>query len=148
MAAGVLAGLAGTAAMTASYGLERRLRSSGGGPLDYDDSTVPSHAAMVVLRIHTLSERRQRQLGFLVHWGYGSLMGAPRVALRRRMSPATADAVYWVGLMVMTGTLFPLLGDTPPPWRWKPGVIATSLVQHGVYAVATGAAADALGGRV
>jgi hypothetical protein len=140
---GVLAGLAGTAVMTASYGVERRLRRSHGGPLDYDDSVVPSHAAMVVLRIHTLDEPYQHALGFAVHWGYGSLMGYPRRLLGRRFSPRTATAVYWTGLTVMVGLLFPLLGDTPPPWKWKPDVLATSLFQHAVYAVVVGLAADA-----
>ncbi|HET9077918.1 MAG TPA: hypothetical protein VFN68_13370 [Acidimicrobiales bacterium] len=141
---GFTAGLAATAAMTASYGIERRLRHSGGGPLDYDDSTVPSHAAMVVLGIHRLDRRRQRQLGFLVHWGYGSAMGWVRTLLGDRMPPAAADGLYWAGLMAMAGTLFPLLGDTPPPWRWKPDVLATSLFQHGVYAVVAGAVSDRL----
>lgn len=130
--------------MTASYGVERRLRHSGGGPLDYDDSTVPSHAAMVVLGLHHLDQRQQRRLGFLVHWGYGSLMGWVRDLLGSRMAPVPATGAYWAGLMVMAGTLFPLLGDTPPPWRWKPDVLATSLAQHGVYAVVAGAVADRL----
>ena len=140
---GVAAGFVGTAAMTASYGVERRLRHSHGGPLDYDDSTVPSHAAMVVLGIRHLDEHHQRQLGFLVHWGYGSLMGTVRVPLGRRLGPAKATAAYWAGLMAMTGALFPLLGGTPPPWRWKRDVLATSLVQHAVYALAVGAVVDA-----
>lgn len=144
-AQGLLAGVLGTAAMTTSYGLERRLRSTHGGPLDYDDSTVPSHAAMVVLRIHTLDARRQHQLGALVHWGYGSAMGIARAALGRRLAPRNATTAYWVGLMAMTGVLFPLLGDTPPPWRWRPDVVGTSLVQHAVYAAAVGAVVDATG---
>jgi hypothetical protein len=139
---GFLSGFAATAAMSVSYGVERRLRRSGGGPLDYDDSTVPSHAAMVVLGIHHLDQHRQRQLGFLVHWGYGSAMGWVRTVMGDRMSPAAATGLYWGGLMVMAGTLFPLLGDTPPPWRWKPDVLATSLVQHGVYAVVAGVVSD------
>jgi hypothetical protein len=145
VARGVVAGFAGTAAMTASYGLERRLRdgTGQGGPLDYDDSTVPTHAAMVVLRIQHLDEANQKRLGFLVHWGYGSLMGVPRVLLGRREAPAAATAWYWAGLMVMTGALFPLLGGTPPPWKWKGDVAATSLVQHAVYATVTGLVVDA-----
>ena len=143
---GVAAGFAATAAMTASYGLERRLRHSGGGPLDYDDSMVPSHAAMVVLRIHQLDERRQRQLGFLVHWGYGSAMGWVRDVMGRRMPPAQATGLYWGGLMVMAGTLFPVLGGTPPPWKWKPDVLATSMGQHLVYAVVAGLVSDGMRG--
>jgi hypothetical protein len=141
---GVVAGFAGTAAMTTTYAIERRLRHSHGGPLDYDDSAVPSHAAMVVLGIHRLDERRQKQLGFLVHWGYGSAMGVGRELLGRRLAPAAATGTYWGGLMVMAGTLFPLVGDTPPPWRWKPDVLATSTFQHGVYAVVAGLVSDRL----
>lgn len=142
--AGLLAGLAATAAMTASYGAERRLRRTGGGPLDYDDSTVPSHAAMVVLGIRRLDERDRRRLAFLVHWGYGSLMGWPRLMMGRRTRPVAATGLYWAGLMVMAGTLFPALGGTPPPWRWRRDVLATSMFQHAVYAVVAGVAADRL----
>ncbi|HET9690533.1 MAG TPA: hypothetical protein VFP61_05235 [Acidimicrobiales bacterium] len=141
-AQGLLAGLVGTAVMTASYGVERRLRGSTGGPLDYDDSTVPSHAAMVVLRIDHLGDVGQRRLGALVHWGYGSAMGMVRVLLGRRLRPRDATATYWAGLMAMTGALFPLLGGTPPPWRWRGSVVATSLVQHAVYAATVGAVVD------
>ena len=141
---GLVAGFAATAAMTASYGLERRLRHSDGGPLDYDDSMVPSHAAMAVLGIRHLDERRQKQLGFAVHWGYGSAMGWVRDLMGCRMGPPEATTAYWAGLMVMAGTLFPLLGDTPPPWRWKPDVLATSAGQHAVYAVVAGAVSDRL----
>lgn len=141
---GAVAGLAATAAMTASYGVERRLRRTGGGPLDYDDSTVPTHAAMVVLGIRWLDERNQRRLGFLVHWGYGSAMGWPRLVMGRRMPPAAATGLYFAALMVMAGILFPVLGGTPPPWRWKRDVLATSLAQHLVYAVVAGQVADRL----
>ncbi len=142
-ARGGAGGLAGTAAMTATYALERRLRRSHGGPLDYDDSATPAHAAMVVLRLHRLGPRQERELGDLVHWGYGSAMGIPREVLGRYLSPRRATLVYWTGLMVMTGTLFPVLGGTPPPWRWKPDVVLTSMVQHAVYAACVGAAVDA-----
>jgi hypothetical protein len=97
----------------------------------------------VVLRIQSLDERHQRELGWLVHWGYGSAMGIGRELLARRLSPAQATLVYWAGLMVMTGTLFPLLGGTPPPWRWKRDVLLTSIVQHGVYALTVGVVVDA-----
>ena len=33
-------------------------------------------------------------------------------------------------LMTATFSLFPLLGRTPPPWRWKRDVLATSLGTH------------------
>jgi hypothetical protein len=38
--------------------------------------------------------------------------------------------------MSATLTLFPLLGRTPPPWRWPKDVMATSLATHVAYVVA------------
>ena len=35
--------------------------------------------------------------------------------------------------MSATLTLFPLLGRTPPPWRWQPDVLATSFGTHVAY---------------
>lgn len=35
--------------------------------------------------------------------------------------------------MSATLTLFPVLGRTPPPWRWLPDVIATSIGTHAAY---------------
>jgi hypothetical protein len=35
--------------------------------------------------------------------------------------------------MSATLILFPLLGRTPPPWRWPASVIATSLGTHAAY---------------
>jgi len=53
---------------------------------------------------------------------------------RRRCRPVAATTGYWAGLMVMACVLFPALGDTPPSWRWRGDVIATSAAQHLVYA--------------
>jgi uncharacterized membrane protein YagU involved in acid resistance len=44
--------------------------------------------------------------------------------------------------MTATFSLFPLLGRTPPPWRWPRDVMATSIGTHFVY-VATVAVVDA-----
>jgi hypothetical protein len=147
LARGVAAGFAGTTVMTATYALEHRIRRSVQGPLDYDDGTVPVTAAMRVLGIRELDEGKRRALGLLVHWGYGSLVGAARLAIGDRWGPVGGTAAYYGGLMVMAGTLFPLLGDTPPPWRWDPDVLATSCVQHAVYAVVVSAAAAELAPR-
>jgi hypothetical protein len=35
--------------------------------------------------------------------------------------------------MTATFSLFPLLGRTPPPWRWPPDVIVTCLGTHAAY---------------
>ena len=55
----VIAGAAGTATMTLAYGLERRLRHSG-GPLDYDDSLVPGQIVAGILRLPRVTGREER----------------------------------------------------------------------------------------
>ena len=55
--------------------------------------------------------------------------------------------MYWCGMMVMACAMFPILGDTPPPWRWRNDVIVTSAVQHLVYAATTTAILSALARR-
>jgi len=40
-----------------------------------------------------------------------------------------------------------VLGVADVPWRWSPGGLATDLLDKGVYALATGAAFDALADR-
>jgi uncharacterized membrane protein YagU involved in acid resistance len=138
---GVLAGLVSTTAMNLGYWAERRIRRNVHGPLDYDDSNVPTLVAAKILRpiVSTadLSDEASFRLGLAVHWGYGSLFGLAAVPLNRRFRPATATAVYWGGMMVMACVMFPALGDTPPPWRWRSDVIVTSVFQHLVYAGTT-----------
>ena len=46
--------------------------------------------------------------------------------------------------MTATLTLFPLLGRTPPPWRWPPDMLATSLGTHAAYVAAVAAVDDAV----
>jgi hypothetical protein len=131
---GLLAGLAATTAMNLGYWAERRIRRNVEGPLDYDDTNVPALIAAKFLRQSDLGDDASFRLGLVVHWGYGSLFGLGAVPLNRRFGPAGATAVYWGGMMAMACVMFPVLGDTPPPWRWRNDVIVTSAFQHLVYA--------------
>jgi hypothetical protein len=131
---GVVAGLAATTAMNLGYWTERRIRRNVDGPLDYDDTNVPALIAAKVLRQSDLSDDASFRLGLAVHWGYGSLFGLAAVPLNRRFGPAGATAIYWGGMMAMACGMFPVLGGTPPPWRWRNDVIVTSALQHLVYA--------------
>ena len=47
--------------------------------------------------------------------------------------PAAAIA-FFLACQGMAWTLFPLLGDTPPPWRWRRSLLVTSVAQHALYA--------------
>jgi hypothetical protein len=140
----VIAGAAGTAAMTLAYGLERRLRPRDDRPLDYDDSLVPGEIVASVLRLSDVSTREEQELGTALRWGYGSAFGIYHGLLRRRLGEPWASLIFGATLMSATFTLFPVLGRTPPPWRWSADVLATSLATHAAY-VTTVALVDDVG---
>lgn len=140
----VLAGSAGTAAMSGAYAIERRLRSKR-GPLDYDDSLVPGQIVASIMHLPAVTPREDRDLGLLLRWGYGSAFGIWHGVLRRRFCEPLASVLFGATLMSATLSLFPLLGRTPPPWRWPPDVMATCLGSHLVYVLTLASVDDALG---
>ena len=140
----VLAGTAGTAAMTVAYAVERRLRSDVKGPLDYDDSLVPGEIVAGVMHLPHVTAREDRELGLILRWSYGSAFGVWHGTLRRRMPEPWASVGFGATLMTATLTLFPLLGRTPPPWRWPPDMIVTSFGTHLAYVTAVGTVDDGL----
>lgn len=134
---GLLAGLAGTAAMTVSSTLEARVRGRG-------DSSAPADAAAVVLGVHTGGESGGR-FSTLVHWGYGTGWGALRGLIGwAGLSgiPATAAhlAAVWGGEQVV----LPTTGVSEPASSWGVEEVAIDLLHHTVYAAATGLAYEAL----
>ena len=140
----VCAGAAGTAALTAAYAAERRLRPSHEGQLDYDDSLVPGKIVASVMHLPHVTERGDQDLGLALRWGYGSAFGLLHGSLHRVIGEPWASAVFGGTLMTATFSLFPLLGRTPPPWRWSADVMATSLGTHAAYVAAVAVVDDGL----
>lgn len=141
-AEGLAAGFVGTCCMTATRWLERRLRSDEAGPVDYDASGHVVTAAANALRWHPGNRAQRRALFLIVHWGYGSAVGIAYPPLLRSLcDDRLATSVFYVGCQSMAFTLFPTLGETPPPWRWRGDVLASSLAQHAVYAISVAATA-------
>jgi len=140
----VLAGTAGTAAMTLAYAAERRLRPRHRGQLDYDDSLVPGQIVAGIMHLPQVTAKEDEELGLALRWSYGSAFGLWHGLLRRRIDEPWASAVFGGTLMTATLTLFPLLGRTPPPWRWPPDVMATSVGTHVVYVTAVALVDDRL----
>ncbi|HUO70359.1 MAG TPA: hypothetical protein VMU39_06250 [Solirubrobacteraceae bacterium] len=136
----VLAGAAGTTALTLAYATERRLRPGRKGPLDYDDSLVPGQIVASIMHLPHVTEREENELGLALRWGYGSAFGLWHGILRRRLGEPRASLGFGATLMSATFSLFPLLGRTPPPWRWPADVMATSLATHAAYVTAVAVA--------
>jgi hypothetical protein len=140
----VCAGAAGTATMTLAYAAERRLRHRRRSPLDYDDSLVPGEIVASVMHLPHVTARDERELGLLLRWSYGSAFGLFHGALHRKLREPWASAVFGGTLMTATFSLFPLLGHTPPPWRWPADVMATSIGTHVAYVTAVAVTDDGI----
>jgi hypothetical protein len=140
----VLAGTVGTATMTLAYALERRLRPRLRKALDYDDSLVPGEIVAAVMHLPHVTAREDHELGLILRWSYGSAFGLWHGGLRRIVREPWASALFGGTLMTATLTLFPLLGRTPPPWRWSADVIATSFGTHVAYVTAVAAVDDGI----
>jgi hypothetical protein len=140
----ILAGSAGTAALTLAYALEHRLRPEVKGPLDYDDSLVPGEIVAAIMHLPHVTAREEHELGLALRWSYGSAFGLWHGVLRRRTAEPWASLAFGGTLMSATLTLFPLLGRTPPPWRWPPSVMGTCLYTHAAYVIAVAFVDDGL----
>ena len=82
------------------------------------------------------------ELGLMLRWSYGSAFGLWHGTLRRLVPEPWASVVFGGTLMSATFTLFPLLGRTPPPWRWPIDVLATSIGTHVAYVSAVAVVDD------
>lgn len=135
---GVLAGAAGTAAMSASSAAEMKIRGRQG-------STVPAEVLCTLLGVEALDAAHKARLTTLVHWGYGTALGVSRGALalaglRGRRAAAAFFGVTWAGELVM----LPAVDAAPPPTRWSAQTLAVGGFHHLVYALVTSATYDAL----
>jgi len=143
----VIGGAAGTATMTAAYNLERRIRHAS-GPLDYDDSLVPGQIVAGIMHLPHVTAREDKELGLALRWGYGSVFGIWHGILRRRYGEPRASLGFFATLMTATLSLFPILGRTPPPWRWPKDVMATAIGTHVAYVAGLAAVDDQVGKRL
>lgn len=141
----VIAGTAGTAALSLAYVAERKLRPRHQGPLDYDDSLVPGQIVASIMHLPHVTARNDRDLGWALRWSYGSAFGLWHGLLRRRFGEPRASVIFFGTLMSATLTLFPVLGRTPPPSKWPADVRATCLLTHAAYVGAVAAVDDQVG---
>lgn len=137
---GLVAGVAGTAAMTVSSTLEMKLRGR-------EPSSAPADAAAKVLGIADfVDDAAKQRFGTLVHWGYGTGWGAVRGLLGLTcMGPAAATAAHLAAVWGSEAVMLPSLGVAPPFWTWGAEEVAIDVGHHVVYAAVTGAVHELLG---
>ena len=136
---GLVAGAAGTAAMTVSSTVEMRLRDRAG-------STAPADAAAKVLGIESFSDDAAKaRFSNVVHWSYGTGWGVPRALLRLGgLAPGRATAAHFAAVWGSEAAMLPALGVAPPFWTWGAKEVAIDVWHHVVYVTATGLAYELL----
>jgi hypothetical protein len=139
---GLVAGFAGTAAMTISSTLEAKLR---GRP----PSSAPARATATVLGIASFEDSvAQARFNDLSHWGYGTGWGVVRGLLDAAgLPPAKATAAHGAAVWGSAQVTLPALDIAPPAIFWAKEEIAVDAFHHTVYALATGIAYELLGSR-
>ena len=114
---GLVAGFAGTAAMTIS------------STLDFED------------------DRAQARFNDLSHWGYGTGWGVVRGLLSALgLSPRAATLAHGAAVYGAAQVTLPALEIAPPVVFWPKEEIAIDAFHHAVYAAATGGAYALLDG--
>lgn len=135
---GIIAGLAGTAAMTISEKIEQAIT---GRP----NSFIPAHALERVLGLPTEPDQQRRWLSWVAHWGLGTLPAALRgIMAEGGMRGPLASTMFFVTRMTTDETMENVTGVGKPPWSWGARLGAIDTLHKGVYAFATGAVADLL----
>ena len=139
---GLVAGFAGTAAMTVSSTLEAKLR--GRAP-----SSAPARATAKVLGIASFEDAiAEARFNDLSHWGYGTGWGVVRGLLDAAgLSPRKATAAHGAAVWGSAQVTLPALDIAPPSIFWPKEEIAIDAFHHSVYALATGIAYQLLSSR-
>jgi hypothetical protein len=132
---GLVAGFAGTAAMTLSSTLEARWRGRAA-------SSAPARATAKVLGIRSFEDATaQARFNDLSHWGYGTGWGVVRGLLAGiGLSPRAATAAHGASIYGAAQVTLPALEIAPPVVFWPKEEIAIDAFHHAVYAAATGLA--------
>jgi len=131
---GLFAGLAGTAAMTASSTLEMKVRGRAG-------SSAPADAAQKVLGIEPVDDAAKERFSNLMHWGYGIGWGTVRGVLAAAgLSGLPATTLHFLAIWGSETVMLPTLGVAPPISEWGAKEVGVDILHHLVYAISTNAA--------
>jgi ATP-dependent protease HslVU (ClpYQ) peptidase subunit len=135
---GVLAGLAGTTAITLSQLIEMRLTNR-------PPSKAPVKAVSKVLDMKPTKKRKKEKVAQEIHWTYGTAWGMARGLITLTgLKGWPATLAHFAAITSTAMTLLPKLEIAPPVTEQDPKTIAIDTLHHAVYAVAAGLAYDAI----
>jgi hypothetical protein len=144
---GLLAGIAGTAAMTAY----QELLSDDGDPKEpsWEDAPAPAKVARRVLKgvFHEdVSADKIRLLTNVVHWAYGTAWGGVYGLVQGtvRANPLLHGGLFGTSVWSLSYAQLVPMGIYEPPWSYPAKTVAKDLSYHLVYRLGVAAAFDTL----
>lgn len=138
MMRGLVAGLAGVAAMTAGEKLEQAVTRR-------PNSYVPAHTLERLLGRPKKPDAERLWMNWTMHWGQGVLLGGVRGLMAARGVRGPVGSFMFLNLRLLNDqTLENATGVGAPPWTWPVDEQAIDLLHKAIYAFTTGAVADRL----
>ncbi len=138
---GILAGLAGVAAMTLAEKLEQLITRR-------PNSYVPAHTLERLLGLPHKPDRERWGLNHAMHWGQGIAAGVIRAFMASRGVRGPFASFMFTGMRLsIDQTLENATGVGSPPWTWPRNEQIIDVFHKGVYAFTTGAVVDCLAER-
>ncbi len=135
---GLVAGLAGVAAMTLAEKLEQAVTKR-------PNSYVPAHTLERLLGLPHKPDEERLVMNWVMHWGQGILLGAVRGLMAEHGVRGPVGSLLFMNLRLLNDqTLENATGVGTLPWTWPIDEQVIDLSHKAIYAFVTGAAADRL----
>lgn len=129
---GLIAGLAGTAAITISQWAETKMNKKPPG-------FAPADAASTAFGIEASTMETRASFSKKVHWVYGTTWGIPRALLSTlNIKGLPASAIYFAALFYTALTIEPDFEVSPPVDEWSKKDISIDALHHLIYVAAVG----------
>ncbi|WP_199269774.1 hypothetical protein [Mucilaginibacter lacusdianchii] len=135
---GLIAGLAGTAAITLSQIIEMSITKR-------ESSDAPIKVASQVTDVQPTSEETKAKVNQEIHWAYGTSWGIARGLIGLTgLKGLPATLVHFGAIWGTALVMLPKYDAAPPVTEEPPKTIAIDALHHAVYALAAGLVYDAL----
>lgn len=135
---GIVAGMVGTAVMTAAQMIEMQFSGR-------KSSDTPYKAVKKTFGIEAQSDEDKELVTNVTHMAYGTTWGVPRGLMAVFGADGAVGTTTHFGAVWGTElSLLPAMGVMEPVTTWKPKAIAEDAMFHAVYAITAGITADAL----
>ena len=135
---GLVAGLAGVAAMTLAEKLEQSLTKR-------PNSYVPAHTLERLIGLSHKPDQQRLGLNWTMHWGQGIVLGIARGLMAHYGIRGPVSSFLFMNLRLLNDqTLENATGVGALPWSWPADEQLIDLMHKGIYAFTAGAVADHL----